>query len=283
MYEYKRLCKILWADSYSGLSALKGYGKYILWGVFWPAELPKDKLENMLDWFSGAAPRKLGQCVMATALTLKFRERNACLPLGSVRLHAHSSAVTINTVAVSSSRVRVINASWNSGSPHPCGCTGTTDWLLLRFFPPHWSVASNKGSGSNLDAGFSATNVSCVWGSPWLCWGAGDSPVTPHSGVVAARWLLCWARCWVPTRHLSCRALGHASPGCTSFSSSLTDLCAPLWDSSWWGWGASMGPAGSSGPDLYRKNLLPKGLKMSQSYKSREKSHFNLTIQHCCE
>lgn len=86
--EYKRLCQILWADSHSGLSALKGYGKYILWGVLWPAGLSKDNLENMVDWYSEAAPRRPGQCVMATASTLKFREENSCLPLGCVCVYS---------------------------------------------------------------------------------------------------------------------------------------------------------------------------------------------------
>lgn len=69
--EHKRPCKILWAETYSGFSALKGYRKYILWEVFWPAELSKDRLGRMLDWRSGAAPRMLGLCVMATVPTLK--------------------------------------------------------------------------------------------------------------------------------------------------------------------------------------------------------------------
>lgn len=33
-----------------------------------------------------------------------------------------------------------------------------------------------------------------------------------------------------------------------------------------------MGPPGSSGPDLCRKNLLPKGLKMPQSFKIHVKN-----------
>lgn len=77
--EYKRPCKILWAATYSGFSALKGYRKYILWAVFWPAELSKDGLESTLDWCSGAAPRVLGQCAMATVPTLKIGEANVYL------------------------------------------------------------------------------------------------------------------------------------------------------------------------------------------------------------
>lgn len=196
-----------------------------------------------------------------------------CLPASQfcVCLQAHSSTVTISTIAVSSGSVRVINASWNSGSAHPCACTGTTGWLLLRFFFPYLSVTSNKGMEASWMLVFQQQMCPVCREMLGCVEGQETPPCHPSQTALVLGWqLLCSARCWVPTEHMSWCALGPSCPGPTSLL--LTHMCAPLSDSSWWGWGASMGPAGSSGPDLSWKNLLPKGLKMSQSFKTHVRS-----------
>lgn len=111
-----------------------------------------------------------------------------CLPASQfcVCLQAHSSKVTISTIAVSSGSVRVINASWNSGSAHSCACTGTTGWLLLRFFFPYLSVTSNKGMEATWMLVFQQQMCPVCREMLGCVEGRRPPHVTPH------RQLLCW-------------------------------------------------------------------------------------------
>lgn len=130
--EYKIPCKNLWAETYSGFSALKGYRKYILWEVFWPAELSKDRLESVcyIDVL-GQLQECFGQCAMATVPTLTISEANVYLLLSCVVFYTLTPHSENQHCAVPFNIVMLIYASWKPESSPSYLCTGTNGCVLL--------------------------------------------------------------------------------------------------------------------------------------------------------
>lgn len=191
-----------------------------------------------------------GKCVPASAL---------CVFLGSLlnRDSQHSCC--------SSSRVRVIYASWKSGSPHPCVCTGTAGWLLPRLF----LFGSVFFPAKAVEAAWTLVfqpQICAVCGVFLAVWEAGLSPCGPSAEgwwqqPLCSAWR-CQGSARCPSAHGSpvlC-ALGPAPLHPQLLRAHNRPVCS-FGRQRWLRVGCLYGPW------LVEENLLTKGLKMSQSFK----------------